>query len=133
HRTILTEGELKDLLPGLEAAPLVGFDTLYIGEEPTSARLIGLAFAFGDEAAYLPLDHRYQGSPDQVPMDVALEILRPWLEHAGRRKVGENVKPDSHVLANAGVTLAGGVHDTILESYVLEVHEKHDLGSMAQR
>jgi DNA polymerase-1 len=43
------------------------------------------------------------------------------------------VKLDSHALANAGVHLAGCVHDTILESYVLEVHEKHELGSLALR
>ena len=44
-----------------------------------------------------------------------------------RRKVGQNVKFDSHVLANHGIALAGCVHDTLLESYVLEVHERHDL------
>jgi DNA polymerase-1 len=43
------------------------------------------------------------------------------------------VKFDSHVLANHGIRLAGCVHDTLLESYVLEVHERHDLGSLAQR
>src|SRR5205814_1036192 len=32
-----------------------------------------------------------------------------------------------------GVHLDGCMHDTILESYVLEVHEKHELGSLAQR
>jgi DNA polymerase-1 len=47
--------------------------------------------------------------------------------------VAENVKLDSHILANHGVQLAGAGHDTIIESYVLEVHEKHELGSLAQR
>jgi DNA polymerase-1 len=37
------------------------------------------------------------------------------------------------VLANHGVTLAGIAHDTLLESYVLEVHERHDLDSLSQR
>ena len=43
------------------------------------------------------------------------------------------MKFDTHVLANHGVRLAGCVHDTLLESYVLEVHERHDLGMLAQR
>jgi DNA polymerase-1 len=37
------------------------------------------------------------------------------------------------VLANHGVRLAGIAHDTLLESYVLEVHERHDLESLSQR
>src|SRR5205809_4894744 len=35
-----------------------------------------------------------------------------WLEGAGFRKVGQNVKFDCHVLANQGLRLAGCVHDT---------------------
>jgi DNA polymerase-1 len=37
------------------------------------------------------------------------------------------------VLANHGVRLGGIAHDTLLESYVIEVHERHDLDSLAQR
>jgi DNA polymerase-1 len=66
-------------------------------------------------------------------MERALAMLKPWLERADCRKVGENVKFDTHVLANHGIRLGGCVHDTLLESYVLEVHERHDLGSLAQR
>jgi DNA polymerase-1 len=133
HRTILTEDELKDLLREIEAVELVGFDTHCVGEEPMTARLVGLSFAFGDEAVYLPLGHEYAGAPAQLPVDAALELLQPWLERDERRKVGEDVKFDTHALANHGVRLAGCAHDTLLESYVLEVHERHDLGMLAQR
>jgi DNA polymerase-1 len=132
-RTLLEQAELAELLPKLQAAPLVGLGALRIGEEPMSARLVGLAFAFGEEAVYLPLAHEYPAVPKHLSLDEALATLRPWLESAQCRKVGENVKLDSHALANAGVRLAGCVHDTILESYVAEVHEKHELGSLAQR
>jgi DNA polymerase-1 len=133
HRTILTEDELKDLLLKIEAADLVGFDTHCVGEEPMTARIVGLSFAFGDEAVYLPLAHEYAGAPAQLAVDAALELLKPWLERDDRRKVGEDVKLDTHALANHGVRLAGCVHDTLLESYVLEVHERHELGMLAQR
>jgi DNA polymerase-1 len=133
YRAILTEDELKELLLKIEAVDLVGFDTVCVGEEPMTARLVGVSFAFGDEAVYLPLAHDYPGSPTQVPRDTALQLLKPWLEREDCRKVGENVKFDTHVLANAGVRLAGCMHDTLLESYVLEVHEKHELGMLAQR
>jgi len=133
RRTILSEDELKDMILKMEALELVGFDALTAGDEPMSARLVGLSFAFGDEAVYLPLEHDYPGAPAQVKSEVALNLLKPWLERADRRKVGEDVKFDSHALANHGILLSGCVHDTLLESYVLEVHERHDLGSLAQR
>jgi DNA polymerase-1 len=133
YRAVLTEDELKELLLKIEAVDLVGFDTVCVGEEPMSARLVGVSFAFGDEAVYLPLAHEYPGAPQQVALTKALELLKPWLEREDCRKVGENVKLDSHALANHGVRLAGCVHDTLLESYVLEVHERHDLGMLAQR
>ncbi len=133
YRPVLTEDELKELLLKIDAVDLVGFDTVCDGDEPMTARLAGLSFAFADEAVYLPLHHDYPGAPAQVPMDAALKLLKPWLEREDCRKVGENVKFDTHVLANHGVRLAGCVHDTLLESYVLEVHEKHDLGMLAQR
>jgi DNA polymerase-1 len=133
YRALLTEDELKELLLKIEAVDLVGFDTVCVGEEPMTARLVGVSFAFGDEAVYLPLAHDYPGSPAQVRRDTALQLLKPWLEREDCRKVGENVKFDTHVLANAGVRLAGCMHDTLLESYVLEVHEKHELGMLAQR
>jgi DNA polymerase-1 len=133
YRALLAEGELRDFLRKIEAADLVGFDTLCDGDEPMTARLAGMSFAFGDEAAYLPLAHDYPGAPAQVPMDVALRILKPWLEHEDAKKVGEDVKFDTHVLANHGVRLSGCAHDTLLESYVLEVHEKHELAMLALR
>jgi DNA polymerase-1 len=133
QRTILEELDLLELVGRLEAAPLAGFDTACVGDEPMSVRLVGLSFAFGDEAVYLPLAHEYPGAPKQIEPDRALEILKPWLERADCRKVGEDAKFDSHALANRGVRLAGCVHDTLLESYVLEVHERHELGTLAQR
>src|SRR5688572_27640192 len=111
QRTLLGEDELRELLLGIEGAGTVGFGTVCEGEEPMHARLVGLALAFGGEAAYLPLGHDYPGSPPQINLERALELLRPWLERADCRKVGENVKFDTHVLENHGVRLAGCVHD----------------------
>src|SRR6185295_16795167 len=48
-------------------------------------------------------------------------------------KVGQNIKYDAHVLANAGITVRGYVHDTMLQSYVLEAHKPHSLESLADR
>ena len=127
------ERALARWLDDMRAAPLVGFDTETTGLEPMLAQLVGMSFAFGGRAAYLPLAHQYPGAPDQVGVARALALLRPWLQDAGRPKVGQNLKFDAHVLANHGVSLEGIAHDTLLESYVLEAHERHDLDSLALR
>ncbi|MGA8051177.1 MAG: DNA polymerase I [Burkholderiales bacterium] len=131
--TIGDERALRDLIARLEAADLVGFDTETTGLEPMLARLVGMSFACGDTAAYLPLAHEYPGAPEQLGAERGLALLRPWLEDANRAKVGQNLKFDAHILANHGVRLAGIAHDTLLQSYVYEVHERHDLDSLAQR
>jgi len=131
--SILDDAALGALLRQLETAPLVGFDTETTGLETMSARLVGMSFAVGDSAAYLPLAHDYPGAAAQIGIEQALTRLRPWLEDAQRKKVGQNLKFDAHVLANHGVRLAGIAHDTLLESYVYEVHLRHDLDSLAQR
>jgi DNA polymerase-1 len=131
--TVGDEAALRALAAELKRAKLIGFDTETTGLEPMSAQLVGMSFAFGDTAWYLPLAHQYPGAPEQISVERALGILKPWLQSAAHAKVGQNSKFDAHILANHGVALAGVAHDTLLESYVLEVHERHDLDSLAQR
>jgi DNA polymerase-1 len=62
-----------------------------------------------------------------------LARLKPWLEDATRAKLGQHVKYDRHVFANHGIEVQGYAHDTMLQSYVLEVHKPHGLASLAER
>ena len=133
YSMLITPQQVGELATRLADAALTGFDTETDGLEPMAARLVGLSFAFGAMAYYVPVAHRYAGAPEQMGVETALGILRPWLEDESRAKVGQNLKFDAHILANHGVTLRGMRHDTLLESYVFEVHERHDLGTLARR
>jgi DNA polymerase-1 len=134
YETILDEAALERWIAKLEAAPIVCFDTETTSLDPMTAELVGLSFAATPgEAAYLPLTHRYAGAPQQLPLQAVLDRLRPWLEDAGRIKVGQNAKYDRHVFANYGITVRGVMHDTLLQAYVLESHQRHDMDALAAR
>ncbi|MFZ9433325.1 MAG: DNA polymerase I [Burkholderiaceae bacterium] len=134
YETITSEDQLSDWLVCLQAAPLVAFDTETDSLDPLAARLVGLSFSITPgQAAYLPLHHDYPGVPRQLDAATALSRLRPWLEDERAAKLGQNIKYDLHVMANAGITVRGYVHDTLLQSYVLEAHRPHSLESLADR
>jgi DNA polymerase-1 len=134
YHTLLDEPQLAEWLKLIDAAALTAFDTETTGLDPLTAQLVGMSFcAEPGRAAYLPLAHDYAGAPRQLGVERALALLRPWLEDAAKPKLGQNLKYDQHVLANHGVRLRGVVHDTLLESYVLESHLRHDMGTLAER
>ncbi|MBK7659313.1 MAG: DNA polymerase I [Betaproteobacteria bacterium] len=134
YETVSDEAALARWIAKLESAPLTCFDTETTGLDPMTAKVVGLSFCVeAGEACYIPLAHRYPGAPDQLDLDATLERLRPWFESASHRKVGQNAKYDRHVLLNHGIRVEGVVHDTLLESYVLESHQRHDMDSLAMR
>ncbi|MES2887068.1 MAG: DNA polymerase I [Pseudomonadota bacterium] len=134
YDTVLTREALAEWVAKVRAAPLTALDTETDSLDPMRARIIGLSLSVKPgEAAYIPLRHDYAGAPDQLPVEDVLGALRPWLEDPQAAKVGQNFKYDLHVLENAGVRVAGFVHDTLLQSYVLEVHKPHGLQSLAER
>ncbi|MBS1169917.1 MAG: polA [Burkholderiaceae bacterium] len=134
YETVLTPAQLAHWLAKINAASLTALDTETTSLEPMLAQLVGISLCCEPGiAAYIPLAHHYPGAPEQLSRDAVLAALKPWLEDAGRPKVGQNLKYDSHVLANHGIALRGIAHDTLLQSYVLEAHRPHDMDSLALR
>ena len=134
YETILTRAALDAWIARIAAAPLTAIDTETDSLDGMRARIVGISLSVRPgEAAYIPLRHAYAGAPDQLPVDEVLAALRPWLEDARCPKVGQNIKYDTHVFANAGITIRGYAHDTLLQSYVLEAHKPHNLESLASR
>jgi DNA polymerase I len=134
YECITTPERLQAWLTKIHAAPLVAVDTETDSLDPLRARIVGVSFAVEPgRAAYIPLMHNYPGAPEQLPFEATLETLRPWLEDPQAPKLGQNIKYDQQVLANHGIHCQGFVHDTLLESYVLEAHRTHGLGALAER
>ena len=132
--TVLTWESFDRWLQRLHSAELVALDTETNSLDALCAELIGLSFSVTPgEAAYVPLRHAGPDAPGQLPFDEVLARLKPWLEDESRPKLGQHVKYDRHVLANCGIEVRGYAHDTMLQSYVLEVHKPHGLSSLAER
>ncbi|WP_175955018.1 DNA polymerase I [Burkholderia sp. BCC0405] len=134
YDTIQTWEQFDAWFAKIDAAALTAFDTETTSLDPMLARLVGLSFSVEPgKAAYLPVAHRGPDMPEQLPLDEVLARLKPWLESADRKKVGQHLKYDAQVLANYDIALNGIEHDTLLESYVVESHRTHDMDSLALR
>ncbi|HWR78555.1 MAG TPA: DNA polymerase I [Thiobacillus sp.] len=134
YETILTEAELDAWIARLEAAPAFALDTETTSLNAMQAELVGISFAIRHgEAAYLPLAHHYAGAPAQLGRTATLARLKPLLENPEPKIIGQHLKYDRHIFANYGIALGGVVDDTLLQSYVLEAHQSHELGNLAAR
>ena len=134
YHCIQTQAQLDEWLAKIHTAELTAIDTETDSLNALQAQLIGISLSVQPgEAAYIPLGHQGLDAVQQLALADVLAQLQPWLEDASKPKLGQHVKYDQHVLANHGITVRGYQHDTMLQSYVLEVHRPHGLESLALR
>jgi DNA polymerase-1 len=134
YETVLTEAQLDAWLARIDGASLTAIDTETTSLEPLTAQMVGISLCCeAGVAAYIPMAHCYVGAPQQLARELVLEKMKAWLEDPAKPKLGQNLKYDSHIFANHGVTLRGIVHDTLLQSYVFESHKPHNMDSLALR
>jgi len=134
YQTILSQKQLDEWLEQLMAADVVSLDTETTGLDTLNSQIVGMSFCIkAGLAAYLPLAHCGPDAVEQLPLDATLAKLKPWLESAEHKKLGQNLKFDQHIFANHGIALAGISDDTMLMSYVLASFEKHNMDALAER
>ena len=133
YRMVLTEHDFARLLAELRGADAFAVDLETTSLNPREAEIVGISFAYREhEAFYIPVGHRYDGSPAQLGLDSVLNSLRPLLTDPARRIIGQNLKYDYQVFRQYGITLAGVWCDTMLASYLLNPgRSSHGLDSLA--
>ncbi len=133
YETISTEKKLDEWITKLKNSDLIAVDTETTSLNYMVAELVGISFAVtANHAAYVPLQHNYVGAPKQLSLKNTLNKLKPILEDATKRKVGQNLKYDQEVFANYKINLRGIEHDTMLASYVLNsTATRHNLDALA--
>lgn len=133
YQLILDEKDLPGLVSVIKKAGRVSVDTETDSLFPTRARLVGMSFAVQPHTAwYLPLRHDYLGVPRQVPLNPALDTLKPVLSDPEIKKIGQNIKYDAIVLRRENIFLNGIELDSMVLSYLAEPNRgKHNLDSLA--
>ena len=128
----MDEATLDRWIKKIEGADLTAVDTETTSLDALAAELVGISLCITPgEACYIPVAHR--NGETQLSRELVLARMKPWLESATQLKVGQNLKYDSHIFANYGITLQGIIFDTMLESYVLESHMPHNMDNLAER
>jgi len=118
------------------SAGQVAVDTETTSLDAMRADLVGVSLSIEPgKACYVPLRHKSpevqgdmfgggsdESTPEQVPWDDAIELIKRLLEEPSVLKIGQNIKYDSLVLLrpeNGGIAVSP-IDDTMLLSYVLE-------------
>ena len=121
----------------------VAVDTETTGLNEMTAGLVGISLAVNPgHACYIPLTHKQGGddlfgsdalSDGQMPLETALEMLKPVLEDDSILKIGQNMKYDAKIFARVGITVAP-VDDTMLMSYAMHggLHN-HGMDTLSDR
>ncbi|MGS4948106.1 DNA polymerase I [Meridianimarinicoccus sp. RP-17] len=122
----------------------VAFDTETTGLDEMRAELVGISLSVElGRACYIPLAHKAADRDDlfgsdalaegQMPMDTALEMLKPVFEDPSILKIAQNAKYDVKILARQGIDVAP-IDDTMLISYAQHAGmHGHGMDTLSER
>ncbi len=122
----------------------VAVDTETTGLNEMIADLVGISLCVeAGEACYIPLTHRESATDDlfgsdaladgQMPLDAALNLLKPMFEDPSILKIGQNMKYDAKIFKRYGVDVAP-IDDTMLMSYAMHGGEHgHGMDTLSER
>jgi len=135
YQVVLSEKELTHLIDRISQADIVAVDTETTSLNYMEAQIVGISIAIEpNQAFYIPCMHDYDNAPKQLPRDYVLQQLKPWLEDSNTKKVGHNLKYDSHIFKNHNIDIQGVMFDTMLQSYVLNsTATRHNLNAVSKR
>ena len=144
YECVTAMADLERWIARCEEVGIVAVDCETDALSATASGLVGVSLATAPgEACYIPLAHvDPQGSgdmfdtgaaPEQIPMQAALDVLRPMLENPTILKIGQNFKYDLAVFGRYDINVQP-YDDTMLISYVMAAGlEKHGMDAMSER
>lgn len=129
---VLDEQTFETLVQRLEKSNSFVFDLETTSLDYMNAQIVGWVFLVDKDSFYVPVAHDYLDAPKQLNFEAVLNNLKPILESSTIGKIGQNLKYDSHVLANYELVLKGVSDDTMVKSYCLNsVATRHNMDDLA--
>jgi DNA polymerase-1 len=129
YETVTTADQLQTWIDRIYERGYVAIDTETTGLDEMQVDLVGICIATDPgQACYVPLTHKAaEGdglfatedlAEGQMPLNEALDLLKPVLEDDAILKIGQNMKYDAKILKRYGISVAP-IDDTMLMSYAL--------------
>src|SRR5438270_7825873 len=138
YETVTDEAALDRWIAEASAQGYVAIDTETDCIDCIVAKLAGVSLATApNRACYIPVGHSgadlYSDSPNQLPMSLVLDRLKPLLEDPAVMKIGHNLKYDWVMFDKAGIQVAP-IDDTMVMSFDLDAGRSfgHGLEELAK-
>jgi len=143
YECVTTMARLNDWIERCYSAGVIAVDTETDALSSNAAGLVGISMATAPgKACYIPLAHIDPAAtgdmfdtgvaPEQLPMQAALDALKPLFESPAVLKIGQNFKYDLGVLTRYGIDIAP-IDDTMLISYVMDAGlHGHGMDALAE-
>ena len=110
--------ELAAIIAKVQQNGWVSIDTETTSTEPRGAKIVGVSLAIEEtEAFYVPLGH---AEGDNLPIEKALKLLKPMIESAAVKKIGQNLKYDCQIFKNYNIIMAGIEFDCMIAAYLID-------------
>ncbi|MEP5731518.1 MAG: DNA polymerase I [Sulfitobacter sp.] len=144
YEQVSDEAALQEWIDAIYEVGYVAVDTETTGLNEMTADLVGISLATeAGKACYIPLIHKAHRGDDlfgsdelaegQMPLDRALEMLKPMLEDPSILKIGQNMKYDAKIFAQIGIAVAP-FDDTMLMSYAQHAGlHNHGMDALSER
>ena len=133
YETVLSEKALKVWVEKLNKCSAFAIDTETSSLDTMTADLLGISLSCEEgEGCYIPIQHSYEGMPEQLSLAVIVKILGAAISANQAKLVGQNLKFDLPILNRHGIEVKEFLGDTMLMSYVLNsTGTRHGLDKMA--
>jgi DNA polymerase-1 len=130
YHLITEANQIDEWIKAAEEIGEVAVDTETSSLDCHQAELIGVSLCSNiGKACYIPIGHK---SSKNISKDVVLKKLKPLLEDASVKKIGQNIKFDFIVLFKHGITMTS-MEDTMLMSYVLDAGKnRHNMDILSE-
>ena len=138
YEAVINEAALDRWIAEARAQGYVAIDTETDHIDSIIARLAGVSLATApNKACYIPVGHSgadlLSDAPDQLPMELVLDRLKPLLEDPSVLKIGHNLKYDWVMFDRLGIDVVP-IEDTMVMSFDLDAGRSfgHGLDELAK-